>query len=200
MSDLLATLRKSPIIAGVKSVESARAAFDSGVGVLFFLAGNIFDLREIVHMRQKSPALVFAHVDLLQGIGKDAWGMRLLATELGVDGILTTRSHLTRIAKKEGLLAIQRIFVLDSEALKTGFSVLRTARPDAVEILPGLILPHIHQRIPATDLPPVIAGGLVETPDEVRAILKTSALAVSTSRESLWSPKLKESLISSPNV
>lgn len=186
---LLSRLKKKPVIAGVKSVDDAVKAVEKQVEILFFLTGTLFDLRELVQRDLTPRPLIFAHVDLLQGIGKDQWGMRFLAQDVGVDGILTTRSHLIKSAKKEGLLAIQRLFVLDSEALKTGLSIVSSSEPDAVEILPALILPHIHQRLPVSDLPPIIAGGLIETVDELKAILKTPARAVSTSRQELWATR-----------
>lgn len=183
---LLSRLQKKPVIAGVKNVEDALRAVELQVEILFFLTGTLFDLQELVRYDLEPRPLIFAHVDLLQGIGKDQWGLRFLAREVGVDGILTTRSQLVKAAKKEGLLAVQRLFVLDSEALKTGLSIVTASAPDAVEILPALILPHIHQRLPVAELPPIIAGGLIETVDEVRAVLKTPARAVSTSRKELW--------------
>lgn len=183
---LLSRLKKKPVIAGVKNIDDAALAVERHVEILFFLTGTLFDLRDLVRLELDPRPLVFAHVDLLQGIGKDQWGLRFLARDVGVDGILTTRSHLIKSAKKEGLMAIQRLFVLDSEALKTGLSIVSSSQPDAVEILPALILPHIHQRLPVNDLPPIIAGGLIETADELRAVLKTPARAVSTSRQELW--------------
>lgn len=187
MSDrLLSHLKKKPVIAGIKNIEDASIAVENGVEILFFLTGTLFDLQDLVRRDLNPRPLIFAHVDLLQGIGKDQWGLRFLARDVGVDGILTTRSHLIKAAKKEGLLAIQRLFVLDSEALKTGLSIVKSSQPDAIEILPALILPHIHQRLPVNELPPIIAGGLIETTDELRAVLKTPARAVSTSRQELW--------------
>ncbi|NLN27411.1 MAG: glycerol-3-phosphate responsive antiterminator [Firmicutes bacterium] len=190
MSDLLLPrLRKKPVIAGVKSVEDALLAVEKQMEIIFFLTGTLFDLQDLVKRDLQPRPLIFAHVDLLQGIGKDQWGMRFLAQVVGVDGILTTRSHLVKAAKKEGLLAIQRLFVLDSEALKTGLSIISSSAPDAIEILPALILPHIHQRLPVDELPPIIAGGLIETVDELKAVLRTPAMAVSTSRQELWSTR-----------
>ncbi|HEX6971041.1 MAG TPA: glycerol-3-phosphate responsive antiterminator, partial [Limnochordia bacterium] len=75
---------------------------------------------------------------------------------------------------------------LDSEALKTGLGVLRSSHPDAVEMLPGLILPYIAHRLPIDELPPIIAGGMIETEQELKAVLASPAMAVSTSREALW--------------
>lgn len=190
MSDLLLRrLRKKPVIAGVKNVADAVKAVEKQVEILFLLTGTLFDLQDLVRRELEPRPLIFAHIDLLQGIGKDQWGLRFLAKDVGVDGILTTRSHLVKSAKKEGLLAIQRLFVLDSEALKTGLSIISSSEPDAIEILPALILPHIHHRLPVDELPPIIAGGLIETVDELKAILRTPARAVSTSRQELWATR-----------
>lgn len=187
MNPFLRSLERHPVIAGIKSIEQAPQALEAGVAILFVLAGTIFDLQEMAAAPWRKRALIFAHVDLLQGIGRDAWGMRFLATEIGVDGILTTRTQLIKAAKDEGLYAIQRFFMLDSEAIKTAIQVLKHSQPDAVELLPALILPSIWRRLPLSEFPPIIAGGLVETVEEVNAILQTPAKAVSTSRQALWS-------------
>jgi len=183
----LQALERTPVIAGIKNLTDVETALDAGVEILFFLSGTIFDLQSLANQAWRRRALVFAHVDLLQGIGRDVPGMRFLAREIQVDGVLTTRTQLIKAAKDEGLYAIQRFFMLDSEALKTAVNVLKNSRPDAVEILPALILPHIWHRLPIAQLPPIIAGGLVETPAELEAVLRTPVKAVSTSRPDLWS-------------
>lgn len=187
MSRLLQALERTPVIAGIKNIADVETALNAGVEILFFLSGTIFDLQALANQAWRRRALVFAHVDLLQGIGRDVPGMRFLAREIQVDGVLTTRTQLIKAAKDEGLYAIQRFFMLDSEALKTSVKVLKTSRPDAVEILPALILPHIWHRLPIPQLPPIIAGGLVETAADLEAVLRTPVKAVSTSRPALWS-------------
>jgi hypothetical protein len=42
-------------------------------------------------------------IDLIKGAGKDAAGIRYLAKESWVHGIITTKSHLINSARKEGL-------------------------------------------------------------------------------------------------
>jgi len=106
---------------------------------------------------------------------------------VGVDGILTTRSNLISPAKREGLIAVQRLFVLDSESMAAGLPTVEKAAPDAVEVLPGVILPTIAQELAARGaLPPLIAGGLIRTATQVEAVLAAGAVAVSTSQVSLW--------------
>lgn len=181
-------LQSQRLIAGVKEPAQVSRALAAGVRVIFYLTGTIYDVREaIARKRAVAPeALLFAHVDLLQGLGRDEAGMRFLAEDLNVDGILTTRRQLVQAAREAGLLTVQRVFMLDSEGLRTALSVLKGSRPDAIEILPALVVPHIAHRLPWEALPPAIAGGLVETEEELARILATPVKALSTSKEELW--------------
>ncbi|MGE5572845.1 MAG: glycerol-3-phosphate responsive antiterminator [Bacteroidota bacterium] len=179
-------LARHPAIPALRRAAEVDEAASCGAAMVFFLTGTIYELRDVVARARAVGQKVFCHVDLLHGIGKDPVGMRWLAREIGVNGILTTRSSLISAAKDEGLVAVQRLFVLDSESLKTGLSVLASSRPDAVEILPALVLPNIIHRLPLDAISPFIAGGLVETIPELEAVLATGALGVSTSKKELW--------------
>jgi glycerol uptake operon antiterminator len=55
-----------------------------------------------------------------------------------------------------------------------------------VEILPALVVPAVRERLLSHELPPMIAGGLVETEEELERIVRPPVLAVSTSRAELW--------------
>jgi glycerol uptake operon antiterminator len=146
--------------------------------------GTVFALREIID-RCQSQRPVIVHVDLLEGIGKDEAGLRLLA-EWGVSGVASTRAHLVRAARKSGLAAIQRIFAVDSDALSTGIAAAREAAPHAVEVLPGLMVPHLFPH-PGHDLGlPIVGAGLIRTADHVRRILAAGAAGVSSSTRDLW--------------
>jgi len=179
-------LRVRPVIAGLREGRRVEAALRQGVGILFILGEDIFALRESVRAAHARHSLLFAHVDLIKGVGRDEAGVRFLARELLVDGILTTRANLIGPAKREGLIAVQRLFVLDSESLETGLPAVERAGPDAVEVLPGAILPLIASRFRTSTFPPLIAGGLIQTRRQVEEILRAGARGVSTSAEALW--------------
>lgn len=179
-------LRSRPVIAGLRDAGRVEPAVRQGAGILFILGEDIFALRESVQKAHAQGALILAHVDLIKGVGRDEAGVRFLARELGVDGILTTRANLVGPAKREGLIALQRLFVLDSESLEAGLPAVARAGPDAVEILPGLILPLIARRLRLGSLPPLIAGGLIQEREQVEEILRAGAVAVSTSAQALW--------------
>ena len=122
-----AALAKKPVIAGLKGIEHAQLAAERGILACFYLTGNIFELRELAKICRAKGQMVFAHVDLINGIAKDG-----------------------------------------------------------VEPLPAPILPYIARRLPR-QLPPIIAGGLVETFEELEMVLRTPVVAVSTSQMELWS-------------
>ncbi|MBN1103498.1 MAG: glycerol-3-phosphate responsive antiterminator [Deltaproteobacteria bacterium] len=186
MIDFLKTLRKQPVIAAFRDVENLRVSALKGAGVLFILGGTIFDLPGIVEQAGPSGKLVFVDIDLIKGAGKDAAGIRYLARESRVHGIVTTKSNLITSARKEGLISVQRIFILDSESLAGGLNVAEKSRPDAVEVLPGLIVPKIMDRIRGRTPIPIIAGGLITADEEVREILRSGALAISTTTARLF--------------
>jgi glycerol uptake operon antiterminator len=187
-------LKTRPVIAGLRGSAQVEAAIRHGVGVLFILGEDIFALQDSVAKAHADGRLIFAHMDLIKGVGRDEAGVRFLAKHVGVDGILTTRSNLIHPAKREGLIAVQRLFVLDSESLAAGIPTVEKAAPDAVEVLPGVILPAIAQELAARGpLPPLIGGGLIRTLTHVEAVLRAGAVAVSTSEASLWEYRRTES-------
>ena len=87
--------------------------------------------------------------------------MIYLAKQKLCHGIVTTKSNLIEVAKKEGLIDIQRLLLLDSAALKTKEQLLKHNQPDAVEILPGIAASYFIEHIYKDLLCPVIAGGLI---------------------------------------
>ena len=180
-------LKTRPVIAGLRDAAGVEAAIQHGVGVLFIIGGDIFALQDSVVKVHAQRRLILAHVDLIKGIGRDEAGVRYLAKHVGIDGIMTTRANLISPAKREGLIAIQRLFILDSESLAAGLPTVEKAVPDALELLPGVILPTIAQQLTERGtLPPLIAGGLIRTRAQVDAILGSGAVGISTSEQSLW--------------
>jgi glycerol uptake operon antiterminator len=190
--DFLTVLRKRPVIAAFRDIESLRIQDLNHTDVLYILGGTIFDLPHIVEQARRYRKLVLVDIDLIKGVGKDAPGIRFLAKESQVDGIITTHSNLIKSAQKEGLVSIQRIFVLDSESLAGGLGVIEKSKPDAVEVLPGVILPKIMKRIRVKTSIPVIAGGLITREEEIREILASGAIGLSTTSSRLFDFSAKE--------
>ena len=189
MKHLKSYFQKNPVIAGVRDNNSLNKALNSNVIALFILYGSIMDLPEIMDKAESYDKLIFLHIDLVKGIAQDKEGIKYLAQNGLCDGIVSTKSNLIKAAKKNDLMAIQRLFLLDSAALKTGKHLLLNNKPDAVEILPGIAAPYFINHINEKHLCPVIAGGLIREKAEVENIIEKGALAVSTSNSKLWNWK-----------
>ncbi|MFW5998996.1 MAG: glycerol-3-phosphate responsive antiterminator [Halanaerobiaceae bacterium] len=189
MEHLQSYFKKNPVIAGIRNKKSLLKALNSNLIALFILYGNIMDLPDIMNKARKHDKLIFLHIDLIRGIAQDKEGVEYLANNNLCDGIVSTKSNLIKVAMKNDLMAIQRLFLLDSAALKTGKHFLLNNQPDAVEILPGIAAPYFIKHIQKKHLCPVIAGGLIRTREEVKKIVKKGALAVSTSNSELWNWK-----------
>ena len=84
-----------------------------------------------------------------------------------------------------GVLAIQRLFLIDSGAIDTSVELARRSQPDLIEVLPGLLPQWIREVRKRTGVP-VIAGGLIRSREEAEAALDAGAAAVTTSRPELW--------------
>jgi glycerol uptake operon antiterminator len=179
-------LQQSPVIAAVRDMEDLECALDKKIRVIFLLAGDIFDLIDIDKHLRAPGHLFLLHLDLFRGIARDQVGISYLKESFAIDGIISTHVNIIHYAKKQHLIALQRLFIVDSESLKSGARLVHSSSPDSVEILPGIILPFIEESLRALDLPPIVAGGLIKTKEEVDRILAAGAVAVSTSRKELW--------------
>jgi len=127
-------------------------------------------------------------VDFAEGIGKDRYGLEFLAKQ-GVDGILTTRTNVVKAAKEYGLITVQRFFIVDSHSLGTSVDSIKISKPDIIEIMPGIVTKKIKEFAEKANVP-IIAGGLIETVDEVHAALEAGATVVSTGEADLWNIQL----------
>jgi glycerol uptake operon antiterminator len=153
--------------------------------LLVLLFGDINTLPGTIETVRRAGRKVIIHMDLLDGIAKDRAGVSFLA-KLRPYGLISTKSQVIKAAKEEGLIAIQRLFAVDSESVRTGIQSMRNSRPDAVEFLPGTIPGDVIEELQSTLHIPVIAGGLLRTKHDVEAALAKGAIAVTTSRKYLY--------------
>jgi len=178
-------LSENPIIAAIKSVDKLDEALQSSVEIIFLLTGDVFNLKDMVDRIHKRRKKAFVHIDLIEGIAGDTVGLRYICEKVQPDGIITTKGHLIKAAKKMKVLTIQRLFILDSLSLNTGIHSIKTHNPDAVEILPG-VMPKITREIVASTGRPIITGGLIKDKDDVIQSLKAGAMGISTSSADIW--------------
>jgi glycerol uptake operon antiterminator len=176
-------------IAAIKEPKYLEKALQAELSAVVLSIGNIGVIKRYVDLFSPLDTPVFVHIERIGGISHDKDGIDFLAHYVRPAGIVSTRSHLIIHAKRQGLLTIQRIFLIDSDAVRSGYLSIQKTQPDAVEIMPALVTEYItefRQKIGQ----PIIAGGLIRSPEQMAQALKHGATAVSMGRPKLWEESL----------
>lgn len=184
VNQLLQMLDGQPIIASVKNDAELTLALGSDVEVIFLLYGNILTITDLTKRVHETGKAVFVHLDLIEGLAAKEVAADFIARHTAADGIISTKTQLTRRARELGLVSIQRFFLLDSKALNNVEQFNRAAA-DIVEVLPGL-MPKIIRWVARITQKPVIAGGLIQDKEDVITALSAGAVAVSTTNAGVW--------------
>jgi len=172
------------IIAAVRSGDELKIAAESKVDTVFMLAPNISELKAQVELIHQKGKKIFIHIDLAEGIGKDEYGIKFVK-EMGVDGIISTRTNLIKAARKNKIFTVQRFFMVDTHSVETSIEAAKASKADMIEIMPGIVA-KIIKRLEAELPVPIVAGGLIETEEEINEAISCGAAAVSVGKAEFW--------------
>jgi len=183
--DIISKIEQNPIIAAVRNESLLQKAIDSPVSTVFLLHASIFNIKPMVDAIKNAGKCAMIHIDFLEGIGRDNSAIDYICDVIEPDGIISTKNNNIKYAADRGMFTIQRFFLIDSMSYVTSVKAANVTKPHMVEVLPG-IMPKILKRITQQLPMPVIAGGLVETKEDVIEILNSGAIAASTGSHELW--------------
>ena len=173
------------ILPAIKSMKDFDRILKSDSQYVVMLEVHIAQLESIMRYAKSHCKKVILHADLIQGLKNDEYSSEFLCQKIKPDGLISTRGTVLKTAKKNGILSIQRLFLLDTIAIETSYKLAEKVHPDFIEVLPGCV-PHLIEKVHVETGIPVIAGGLIITEDEVERVLASGARAVTTSRKDLW--------------
>lgn len=179
-------MEDNPVIAAVKDENGlADCIACAETEVVFILYGDICSIGKIVDTVKHAGKTAIIHMDRIDGLMSKETSIEFIKDYIGADGIISTKSLLVKRAKELGLYAILRIFILDSMAFENIKKQLKIVRPDALEILPGL-MPKVIQRVSRITRIPIIAGGLISEKEDVFSALSAGASCVSSTNSDVW--------------
>ena len=118
MNTVAELFKNGKIISATRSDEDFLKAVESYPDVIFDLYPDLMNVSVKVKKSHEAGKKYFVHMDLAKGIGKDESGMRFLR-RIGVDGILSTKLNVIKLAKENGLITVQRFFIVDSQSVHT---------------------------------------------------------------------------------
>jgi glycerol uptake operon antiterminator len=153
------------------------------IGVI--LEMHMAQIKNIGKMAEENGKKIIYHVDMIHGIKSDDYSTEFICQEYKPYGLISTKSNVIMKAKQKEVLAIQRIFLIDSHALQKSYQLLLKTKPDYIEVLPGA-MPSIITEVKQEVNIPLIAGGLIRTMEDTEKALAAGAVAVTTSKKELW--------------
>ena len=179
-------LESNPVIAAVKDMEGLKACCTrEEIKVVFILFGDICNIGAIVDQVEQVDKVAMVHVDLITGLSGKEVAVDFIKNNTAADGIISTKPAMIKRARELSLYTTLRVFVLDSMAFENIEHQMAVARPDTIEILPGL-MPKVIRRVCRLVQVPVIAGGLISEKEDVVAALSAGAISVSTTNPNVW--------------
>ena len=145
---------------------------------------NLLDLRSVLNHAFEREVAVYVNVDHIDGIHPDSAGLRFLAHQLHIAGIVSSNPRILTLGKGFELETIQRLFAVDSTGLETALESIDSHNVDLLDISPALVIPFV---VSHTVLPlPFIGSGLISTFQQVQSVLRAGALRVTATRPELY--------------
>ncbi|MDQ0208355.1 glycerol-3-phosphate responsive antiterminator [Alkalicoccobacillus murimartini] len=173
------------ILPAIKKMKDFEKVLESDYTYIVMLDLHISQLVGVAKYAKEHNKKLLLHADMIQGLKSDKYAAEFLCQNLRPAGLISTRAEVLKTAKKNGLIAVQRLFLLDTIALETSYKLAEKVEPDLIEVLPGVVPELISKVQKATGIS-VIAGGLIENEQDIKNALDAGAHAITTSRKPLW--------------
>lgn len=173
------------ILPAARKVKDLEKLMKLSYEYIVILDSHISQIRSIVELAKSHGKKPLLHADLIEGLKNDEYAAEYLCQVVQPAGIVSTRAGVIAKTKQNRLLAIQRLFLLDTNALEKSYAMFERTKPDFIEVLPGVI-PHIITEVSERTGIPIFAGGLIRTVNDVEQAIRAGASAVTTSNAELW--------------
>ncbi|WKY44090.1 glycerol-3-phosphate responsive antiterminator [Eubacteriaceae bacterium ES2] len=184
--DNIHNLFNHPVIPSVNHRKELLIAMQQAeVEWIMLKLGDINSLPQLVRAIHQAGKKVMVHQDSIKGIAKDKMGIKFMANCF-VDCIITNRAACIKAISEAGMISALGLFVIDSEACRTGMAYIKEYQPDLITLMPGSIPDQIIEKIKNEVANPFILGGLITELNQVHHAIKIGAAAVASSQRELW--------------
>jgi glycerol uptake operon antiterminator len=173
------------ILPAVRRMKDLEKLMDLAYEYIILLDTHLGQIRPVADMAAAHRKKLILHADLIEGLKNDEYAAEYLCQQIRPAGLISTRAGVIAKTKQNGLLAIQRLFLLDTNAVEKSYALIERTQPDYIEVMPGVI-PHMITEVHERTRIPVFAGGLIRSVEDVERAIEAGAAAVTTSRTELW--------------
>ncbi|MBM6628509.1 glycerol-3-phosphate responsive antiterminator [Mammaliicoccus vitulinus] len=173
------------ILPAIRSMKDMEKFFKMDYDRCVLLDTHIGHLQGILEQMKKHNKEVMLHIDLIKGLSNDEAAVEYVIQQYKPHGVISTKSKIIKRAKKLNTLTILRVFILDSTALSRSIELIKQSDPDLVEVLPGVATKVIKEISDQTGKS-IIAGGLINTEEEINLAIESGAQYITSSDVSIW--------------
>lgn len=171
------------VIAAVEDIKQYKQFLKSKFNICVIMNIHISMLDMIFREAKEYNKQVLVHIDLIHGLANDEYGAEFLCQRYNPLGVISIKPAVVAACKRLKTIAVQRVFLIDSAALKKSINSVRQTMPDYVEILPAMcstLFPMLKRELDR----PLIAGGLIPSLNDALGILDNgiSAVTINISR------------------
>ncbi len=145
---------------------------------------HICALEDLMCRLHRANKRVILHLDMIHGLCADEAGTQYVCQKLHADGVISTKAKVIETSKKNHVLTIMRLFMIDSRSIERGCELGNRLQPDFLEVLPANRKNGISYVRERSSLP-LIAGGLIRCKEDIEECLALGVCAVTTSSLSL---------------
>ncbi|WP_165423221.1 glycerol-3-phosphate responsive antiterminator [Ktedonosporobacter rubrisoli] len=147
---------------------------------------DLFDFTPLLGQAHQRSLAIYINVDQLDGIYPDEAGLGLLAQYFHVAGIMSNNPRILALGKAIGLETIQRMFAVDSTGLETALQSVVAQHVDMLNISPAPVIPYVIKSLSRPLPVPFIGSGLLQTRQQLQAVLDAGAAGIAVARSELW--------------
>lgn len=183
-----ASMLRQKIISAISDYKKLDKFLKSDLEYGILMNFQLAQLEDLIGKMKKHHKKVLIHSELIRGLSSDEYGAIYLIQSLHVDGIISSKPKVIEVCKKRSVIGIYRFFIKDTISLVQSLDIGRHLKPEYVEILPACsygLIKEIQEQLHCQ----ILLGGLIRSKEQLKTFFENGAVAVTTSKVSLWDYK-----------
>lgn len=186
VNNIISELSGNPVIPCTNNFDDILDSNYNNIKVVLLYDLNIFDLISIAKKNLTAKKIIILNIDTVKGLLADEYGIRFLKEYIKIDMITSASPKSINCLKKLNFPVMQSMFILDTKSLKKGIELIKAGKPDLIDIRPGILYPKAAELLKKSFDIPVICSGFINNREELKKILNSGAIGITTSSHELW--------------
>ncbi|USG65078.1 glycerol-3-phosphate responsive antiterminator [Brevibacillus ruminantium] len=165
--------------------------YKQNISAATLMTGNILTVKRYIDLLHKEGIPVILHIEKIEGLKADHYGIDFTTEYLKPFAILTTKKNVMKQAKSKGAFVIQMVFLFDTLNYQNVLDSLDDINADMLEIMPCRATDLIAEIVRLSPIP-IVTGGLLTDFRYVKEALSTGVASLATSNKEIWKRGVSE--------